>query len=94
MNYSHFESITHSCSKRHDTRRYLKWSETIIGYFRVFGCVGHILIPDAKRSKLEDKRVTCVLFGVSSESKSYRMFYPTTYKIIVSHNVAFEEDCE
>ena len=63
-----------------------------IDYFRVFGCAGHVHIPDAKRSKLEDKSVTCVLFGVSRESKGHRMFDLTTNKIIVSGNVAFEED--
>ena len=47
-----------------------------VDYFRVFGCVRHVHIPDAKRNKLEDKSVSCVLFGVSSESKGYRMFDP------------------
>ena len=65
-----------------------------VDYFRVFECVGHVHIPNAKRSKLEDKSVTCVLFGVNNESKGYRMFDPTTNKIIVSRNVAFEKDRE
>ena len=56
--------------------------------------MGHVHILDAKRSKLEDKSVTCVLFGVNSESKGYTMFDPTTNKIIVNRNVAFEEDHE
>ena len=64
-----------------------------VDYFRVFGCVGHVHILDIKRNKIKDKSVTCVLFGVS-ESKGYRMFNPTTNKIIVSRNVAFEEDRE
>ena len=38
--------------------------------------------------------VICALIGVSNESKGYRMFDPTTNKIIVSYNVAFEEDRE
>ena len=63
-----------------------------LDYFRVFECVGHVHIPDAKRSKLEDNSVTCVLFGVNSESKGYRMSNPN--KIIVSRNVAFDEDRE
>ena len=34
------------------------WSKVkpSVDYFRVFGCLGHVHIPDAKRSKLEDKR--------------------------------------
>ena len=56
--------------------------------------MGYVHIPDAQRSKLEDKSVTCVLFGVSNEFKGYSMFDPPTNKIIVSRNVAFEEDLE
>ena len=65
-----------------------------VDYLRVFGCMGHVHILDAKRSKLEDKSVTCILFRVSGESKGYRMFDPATNKIIASRNVAFEEHPE
>ena len=119
MDDSHFESITDSCSKRHDTIRGLERSETISRLFQIFwmcetihipdakrsklednsvSCVlfgvmcGTIHIPDAKRSKLEDNSVTCVLFGVNTESKGHRLSNPN--KIIVSRNVAFEEDRE
>lgn len=63
-----------------------------VEYFRVFGCVGHVHIPDARRTKLEDKSVSYVLLGVSDESKGYRMFDPIAKKIIVSRDVVFEED--
>lgn len=63
-----------------------------VEHFRVFGCVGHVHIPDAKRTKLEDKSVNCVLLGVSDESKGYRMYDPVAKKIIVSRDVVFDED--
>lgn len=63
-----------------------------VEYFRVFGCVGHVHIPDARRIKLEDKSVSCILLGVSDESKGYKMFDLVAKKIIVSHDVVFEED--
>lgn len=33
------------------------WSgqKPIVEYFRIFGCVSHVHIPDQKRSKLDDK---------------------------------------
>lgn len=65
-----------------------------VKYFRVFGCVGHVHISDAKRTKLEDKSVCCVLLGFSDESKGYRMFDPVSKKIIISRDVVFEEDRE
>uniref|UniRef100_M1AR77 Integrase catalytic domain-containing protein n=1 Tax=Solanum tuberosum TaxID=4113 RepID=M1AR77_SOLTU len=70
------------------------WSgeKPLVDYFRVFGCVGYVHIPDARRTKLEDKSVSCVLFKVSDESKGYKMFDPVTKRIIVSHDVIFKED--
>lgn len=45
-----------------------------VEHFRVFGCVAHVHIPDAKRTKLEDKSCKCVLLGMSDESKGYRLY--------------------
>ena len=52
---------------------------------------------DNSYSRCQEKQtwrysVTCVLFGVNTESKGYRMSNPN--KIIVSRNVAFDEDRE
>ena len=55
-----------------------------VEHFRVFGCVSHVHIPDAKRTKLEDKSFSCVLLGVSEESKAYRLYDPVSKRIVVS----------
>ncbi|CAM8991569.1 unnamed protein product [Rhodiola kirilowii] len=70
------------------------WSEVKpnVNYFRVFGCLAHAHIPDEKRKKLDDKSVMCVLLGVSKESKAYRLYNPSTGKIVISRDVVFEED--
>ncbi|RVX17651.1 Retrovirus-related Pol polyprotein from transposon TNT 1-94 [Vitis vinifera] len=34
-----------------------------VDYFRVFGCIGHVHVPDNKRKKLDDKSFQCVLLG-------------------------------
>lgn len=39
-------------------------------------------IPDAKRTKLEDKSFVCVLLGVSEESKAYKLYDPVSKKIV------------
>lgn len=49
-------------------------------------------VPNAKRSKLDDKWVKYVLLGVSEESKAYRLFNPLTHKVIISRDVMFDED--
>ncbi|WJZ84648.1 hypothetical protein VitviT2T_004242 [Vitis vinifera] len=63
-----------------------------VDYFRVFGCIGHVHVPDNKRNKLDDKSFQCVLLGVSEESKAYRLYDPVSKKIVVSRDVVFEED--
>jgi hypothetical protein len=63
-----------------------------VEHFRVFGCVSHVHIPDVKRTKLEDKSCSCVLLGVSKESKAYRLYDPISKRIVVSRDVKFEED--
>jgi hypothetical protein len=64
-----------------------------VKHFRVFGCVAHVHIPDAHRKKLDNKSTTCVLLGVSEESKAYKLYNPTDKKIIIiSRDVVFEEE--
>ena len=67
------------------------WSgiKPTVEYFRVFGCLAHVHVPDHKRIKLDDKSIQCVLLGVSDESKAYRLFDPVSKKIIVSRDVVF-----
>lgn len=60
-----------------------------VEHFRVFGCVGHVHVPDVKRHKLEDKSVECVLLGINSESKGYRLYDPSTKRIVTSRDVIF-----
>jgi len=63
-----------------------------IEHFLVFGCLAHVHVPDAKRTKLEEKSIACVLLGVSEESKAYRLYNPIAKKIITSRDVVFEEN--
>ncbi|CAL9003641.1 unnamed protein product [Prunus brigantina] len=63
-----------------------------VDYFRIFGCISHVHVPDNKRVKLDAKSFKCILLGVSEESKAYRLFNPLSNKIIVSRDVVFEED--
>ncbi|KAL6321195.1 hypothetical protein AAG906_015539 [Vitis piasezkii] len=53
----------------------------------MFGCISHVHVPDIKRTKLEDKSFTCVLLGVSEESKAYRLYDPIAKKIVISRDV-------
>ena len=63
-----------------------------VEHFRVFGCILHVHVLDIKRTKLEDKSFTCVLLGISEESKAYRLYDPIAKKIVISRDIVFEED--
>ena len=45
-----------------------------------------------RRTKLGNRSVICIFLGVSEESKGYRLFNPTTKKVVVSRDVIFEEE--
>ena len=62
-----------------------------VDYFRVFGCIAHVHIPNQHQVKLDDKKRQCVLLGVSDESKIYRLFDPVNKKVLISKDVIFEE---
>jgi len=49
-------------------------------------------VPDAKRTKLDDKSLCCVLLGVSEVSKAYKLYDPVSQKIVISRDVVFDED--
>jgi hypothetical protein len=70
------------------------WSgnKPYVHYFRVFGCIAHVHIPDKQRSKLDDKSEKCIILGVSEESKAYRLYNPVSKKVIISRDVVFVEN--
>jgi len=63
-----------------------------VKHFRVFNCIAHVHVPGSNRTKLDDKSLSCVLLGVSEESKAYRLYDPTSQRIIISRDVVFKED--
>ncbi|CAL5326432.1 unnamed protein product [Camellia sinensis] len=67
-------------------------SKPSVEHFRVFGCVAHMHIPDVRRTKLDAKSFTCVLLGVSEESKAYRLYDPIAKKVIISRDVWDDEE--
>ncbi|KAI5422236.1 hypothetical protein KIW84_045631 [Lathyrus oleraceus] len=71
------------------------WSgrKPTIDYFRIFGCIAYAHIPDEKRRKLDNKGEKCIFLGVSDKSKAYKLYNPSTMKIVISRYVLFDEKC-
>ena len=62
-----------------------------IEHFNFFGCIAYAHVPDQKRRKLDDKGEKCTFLGVSNQSKAYKLYNPSTKKIITSRDVNFDE---
>ena len=61
---------------------------------RVFGCVGHLHIPEQsgdRVNKLSARSVSCINVGYSLRSKAYLLYDPRTHRVHTSKDVTFEE---
>jgi len=65
---------------------------SLVDHFRVFECITHTHVPEAKRTKIDNTNITYALLGVSEESKGYWLFDPTTKKVVVSKDMIFKEE--
>ncbi|KAJ0522113.1 putative RNA-directed DNA polymerase [Helianthus annuus] len=62
-----------------------------ISHLRVFGCIAYAHVPKQRRTKLDDKTEKTILVGYSEQSKAYKLYNPTTGKVIISRDVIFDE---
>ena len=69
------------------------WSgdKPTIEHIRVFGCIGNVHVPAARRLKLDARSQMHILIGYSEESKGYKMFNPLTKEVTISRDVVFDE---
>ncbi|KAI3708032.1 hypothetical protein L2E82_37034 [Cichorium intybus] len=70
------------------------WSgyKPCVAHLRTFGCIAYSHIPEQKRSKLESKSEKAIFVGYSENSKAYKLYNPITKNMIISRDVAFEEE--
>lgn len=62
-----------------------------ISHLRVFGCFAYAHVPTKTRRKLDDKSVKCICMGYCEETKDYRLYNLETKRLIISHDVLFDE---
>lgn len=63
-----------------------------VNYFRVFGSVCYVHIPQSNRTKLDPKVKKCIFVGYDSCRKGWRCMDPETKKFITSRDVVFDEE--
>jgi hypothetical protein len=54
--------------------------------------VSYAKIPNARRTKLDDKSEKCIFVGYGDRRMGYKLYNPITKKVIMSRDVIFEED--
>lgn len=64
----------------------------VLGYLRVFGCVGYVNVPGEMRNKLEAKSTKAMFIGYSTNQKGYRCYDTNTRRVLVSRDVKFLEE--
>ncbi|KAE8705435.1 hypothetical protein F3Y22_tig00110429pilonHSYRG01243 [Hibiscus syriacus] len=62
-----------------------------VSYFRVFGCVCYVFVPDHLRSKFDKKAVRCIFVGYDSHRKGWKCCDPISGRCYTSRNVVFDE---
>ncbi|EOY19823.1 Uncharacterized protein TCM_045180 [Theobroma cacao] len=62
-----------------------------VDHLKIFGCICYAKIPDAKRTKLDEKSVIVIHLGYSEVSKGYRLLNVMTMKFFVSRDIVFDE---
>ena len=57
----------------------------------IFGCDAYSLISKDQRSKLDPRSKKYVCVGYGDGFKEYRLWDPTSHKLIISRDVVFDE---
>ena len=57
-----------------------------------FGCPVYAMYNAQERTKLNPKSRRCMFLGYADGVKGYRLWEPTTHKVIISRDVIFAED--
>jgi hypothetical protein len=60
-------------------------------HLKLFGCDEFVHVPKEKRSKLDKKVVKCIFIGYKEEMKVYKLWDPTSRKIVYSQDLLFIE---
>ena len=58
-------------------------------YFRIFGC--HTWVHNNKGKKLDAKALPMTFVGYKPGSKAYRLWDPSSHKVVISSDVTFDE---
>ena len=62
-----------------------------MSFLQTFSCIGHVRKTKPNLTKLKDRSTTMVFLGYAEGTKAYRLYDPRRDKVLVSHDVMFNE---
>nr|XP_009767698.1 PREDICTED: uncharacterized protein LOC104218811 [Nicotiana sylvestris] len=63
-----------------------------VKHLRIFGSIAYAHMPHQGRAKLDDRSVKHVFVGYDTSSKGYKLYNPSSGKVVVSRDVEFDEE--
>ena len=63
-----------------------------ISHLRILGCRAFAYIPKDDRRKVDAKSIECVFVGYYDDQKAYKLFHPSSHKLIASRDVVFHDN--
>jgi hypothetical protein len=63
----------------------------LVSHLKVFGYDAFVHVPPKKRSKMDKKEVKCIFIGYKEGMKGYKLWDPTSRKIVYNRDVVFIE---
>ncbi|XP_070012611.1 uncharacterized protein [Nicotiana sylvestris] len=63
-----------------------------VKHLRIFGSTDYAHVPHQGRVKLDDRSVKHVFVGYDASSKYYKLYNPSSVKVVVSRDVEFDEE--
>ena len=69
----------------------LRGKKPSIGHIRVFACLAQAKVDSGQLKKLDDRSQAPVHLGIEPGSKAYRLYNPSSRRIVVSRDVIFNE---
>jgi hypothetical protein len=64
-----------------------------VSHLKIFGCVAHVKQVGPGIGKLSDRSKRMVFIGYESGTKGFRLFDPSTNRLVVNRDVIFDEKC-
>ncbi|KAJ4958748.1 hypothetical protein NE237_025859 [Protea cynaroides] len=61
-------------------------------FFHTFGCDAYMWVLKELRTKLDARSRKCIFLGYAAGIKGYRLWDPTTHKLVINRDVVFNED--